>query len=151
MGSARYSDSEGTFALDVPEGWEVEKDEEGGLLVSRPEGYGLLHLIPFARDPSEEIDPAEELYAFLEDQEIELEEDEVEDLELAAGGLLALCEYGTEEGDERVYWMVGVAAAPGQLVFANYSCPAGEEEMERTVARDILTSLAFEVEESMGA
>src|SRR5688572_24713930 len=107
MRAARYSDLEGAFSLSLPDAWEAERDPEGGLLVSSSEGNGLLHLIPFSRDPAEDLDPAEELYAFLEDQEIELEEDEVEDLELPAGGLLALCEYATEEGDEAVYWMVG--------------------------------------------
>lgn len=150
MPQERYVDAEGSFSLTVPIGWEPEKDPEGGLLLHSPEGSGLLHLIPFARDVDEEIDPGEELYAFLADQEIELEEEEVEDVPLSAGSMLALCEYAAVEEDEEVeeegghvHWIVGVAAAPGQLVFASYSCAAGEEA-EGTVVREILNSLVLE-------
>lgn len=147
MRPARYDDSEGSFTLYVPQDWDAERDEEGGLLVSSDEGNGLLHLIPFGRESGDHVDPAEELYAFLEDQEIELEEDEVEVLDLPAGGLLAVCEYVAEDGDESVYWIMAVAAAPSRLVFASYSCPEGEEEGERAAVRDILTSLDLDVED----
>lgn len=130
--------------MTLPPGWEAERDGEGGLLLFASEGPGLLHLMPFEREPEEEVDPADELYAFLADQEIELEEDEVADVELPTGGSLALCEYEEDEDDEEVYWMVGVATAPGHLVFASYSCASGEEEMEAETVRGILTTLAFD-------
>lgn len=143
MRTTQYEDTEGSFRLGVPEGWDVARDEDGGLLLTPGEGGGLLHVLPFARDTGE-LDPAEELYAFLEDQDIELEDDEVEDLELRSGGVLALCEYVAEEEEDAVYWMLGVAAAPGQIVFASYSCPADEEDRERPIVREILSSLSFE-------
>src|SRR5688500_16349900 len=62
------------FDIDVPEGWTAAADEEGGVSVSGPEGTGLLHFIAFAQPLNEDLDPAEELYVFLEDQGIELEE-----------------------------------------------------------------------------
>ena len=34
-----------------------------------------------------------------------------------------------------------VATAPGNLVFASYTCPAGREDEERETVRDILTTL----------
>jgi hypothetical protein len=138
-----FRDPSGAFEVQLPVGWEVEADEEGGLLLGEHHGCGLLHLIQFDREPGEEADPAEELYAFLEDQEIELEEDEVEDVGLGGGGSLAVCEYLSEEGEEIVYWLVGVATAPGQLLFASYSCPHGEEEQEKGRVREILASLSF--------
>lgn len=136
----------GAFALDVPAAWEAEPDEEGGLDLASDDGPGLLHLVAIPQPPGEMLDPAEELYAFLEDQGIELEEDEVEDVALAEGAELAVCEYlaeaDEEEDDERAtFWMVAVATAPGRLVFASYSCPAGEEEAERETVREILASL----------
>src|SRR5687768_6228110 len=87
------------FSLTLPEGWVAEPDEEEGVSVYAPEGVGLLHLVAFPAD-DEPQDPADELYAFLEEQGIEIEEDEVEDVELAAGGELALCEYLSEEEEE---------------------------------------------------
>jgi len=48
-----------------------------------------------------------------------------------------------ENEEEHVHWIVGVAAAPGLLVFASYSCAAGEEE-EGAVVREILNSLVLE-------
>lgn len=138
---------EDVFTLSLPEGWEAERDEEEGLNVVGPEGTGLLHLIPIPQPEGEVLDPAEELYAFLEDQGVELEEDEVEDVELAEEDAeLSLCEYlaeaDEEEDDERAtFWMIAVATAPGLLIFGSYSCPAGEEEAERAAVREILASL----------
>jgi hypothetical protein len=144
MSKIRYREADGAYDLDLPAGWQMERDaEDGGLLISAEDGVGLLHLISFDREPEEETDPAEELYAFLEDQEIEIEEDEVDDFELEGSGAIALCEYLAEEEDEVAFWMVGVATAKGQLIFASYSCPSGEEEKESVVVRDILASIAF--------
>lgn len=147
----REVEFEGAFSLSAPAEWEAEPDEEEGLNVASPDGPGLLHLLAIPQPPGEMLDPAEELYAFLEDQGIELEEDEVEDVELAGGAELAVCEYlaeAEEEDDEEsaTFWMVAVATAPGTLVFASYSCPAGEEEAEREAVREILASLRLKEE-----
>jgi hypothetical protein len=136
--------SEAGFRVTIPGAWEWERDEEGGILLAHPEGVGLLHLVAFPQDdPGELLDPAEELYAFLEDQEIELEEDEVEDLLINEDTELAWCEYlaEDEEEGESVFSLVAVATAPGMVVFASYSCPAGEEEAERETIRGVLASL----------
>lgn len=135
-----------TFEFEIPEGWQAEPDEEEGLQAGRVDGAGLLHLIGFEQDAGEALDPAEELYIFLEDQGIQLEEDEIEDLELESGAELSLCEYLSEdeegEGDrETTYWLVAVATVPGNLVFASYTCPAGREDEERETVREILTTL----------
>nr|MDQ3389172.1 hypothetical protein [Gemmatimonadota bacterium] len=102
-----------------------------------------LHLLAFAHTPEEFPDPAEELYAFLHEQGVELEEDEVEDLPLEGGAELALCEYlaeDEEEGEES-FCIAGVATGSGTLVFVTYSCAAGDEEQEREALRQILASL----------
>ncbi len=138
MRSVHYEGGEGSFRTEVPEGWEEETDPDGGLLLAREEGVGLLHLLPFERGPEEALDPAEELYAFLDAQDIQLEEDEVEDIELPEGGALALCEYLAEDGEELTYCLVAVATAAGRLLFASYTCPAGEEEKEAEEVRAIL-------------
>jgi hypothetical protein len=146
----RFRDTNGTFELTLPAGWQTEPDGEGGLLLYREDGCGLLHLMPFERDPFEDLDPAEELYAFLADQEIELEEDEVDDVTLPIGSL-AICEYIADDEDEEItYWLVGVATAPGQLLFASYSCAAGEEDAESGAVREILSSLSFDTPSSPG-
>lgn len=133
------------FDIDVPEGWTAAADEDGGVSVSGPEGAGLLHFIAFAQPLGEDLDPAEELYIFLEDQGIELEEDEIEDMELAAGAELSLCEYVAEDQDtepaETTFWIVGVATIPGNLVLSNYSCAADAMDRERETVRSILTTL----------
>ena len=141
--------------LELPAGWEMESDPEGGVNLSASEGVGLLHLARFDPPAGEPPDPAEELYAFLEEQGIELQEDEVEDVDLPGGALLALCEYITEQERDEVdddepatYWLTGVATAPGILVFGSYSCPAGEEERERETVRHILSSLRLAPEGS---
>lgn len=138
----RYTDPEGRFDFVLPRGWAAEPDaDEGGIEAWDDDGPGNLHLLGFATD--EFSDPAEELYAFLEDRGVELEEDEVEDLELEGGGEMSLCEYASEDEDdgEALFWMVGVATAPGTLVFATYFCPAGQEERERDTVRGLLQSL----------
>ena len=133
------------FTLRVPAGWDAERDEEEGVLVGAEEGPGLLHLVHFPGSGDEVADPAEELYAFLEEQEIEIEEDDVEDLDLAGGIELSYCEYLSEEDEEEAatYWLVGVATGPGNLVFVSYSCPAGEEAEERETVLDILSTLTL--------
>jgi len=135
------------FTLRIPKGWEAERDEEEGISVGAEEGAGLLHLVSFPHAPGEQLDPAEELYAFLEEQEIQIEEDEVEDLDLANGAELSMCEYLAEEEEEEdgetTYWLVGVVTAPGTLVFFSYSCPAGEEEAERETVREILATMTL--------
>lgn len=145
MSVTRYLDDKGFFQIDYPDPWVAEEDGEGGVLIFREEGNGLLHLMPFERPTDEDADPAEELYAFLADQDIELEEDEVEDVELAGTGLMALCEYLAEEVEEDVFWLVGVATGPGRLLFVSYSCPSGEENAEREAVRDILDTIRFRV------
>ncbi|HEX8906661.1 MAG TPA: hypothetical protein VF771_17555 [Longimicrobiaceae bacterium] len=137
-------DPEGRFEMPLPGGWQAAPDEDGdGLEVWNEEGPGTLHLISFAPEGGDFPDPAEELYAFLQEQDVELEEDEVDDVPLDGGAEMALCEYLTEDEEEgeNLFWMVGVAAAPGRLVFATYFCPAGEEAAEREVVRDALGKL----------
>ena len=68
MKRVHYRERDGSFDLSLPDGWDLERDEGGGLLASTADGCGLLHLIPFERDSAETADPADELYAFLEDQ-----------------------------------------------------------------------------------
>ena len=133
------------FSFSLPQNWAAEADEEEGVSVYSPDGSGLLHLVAFPNAGEEEgRDPAEELYAFLEEQGIEIEEDEVEDIDLTGGAELAFCEYlsaaDEEEEEEETYWLVGVAMSPLTLVFVSYSCPSGEEEKEREQVREILRS-----------
>lgn len=143
-----YTDPEGFFEIQLPEGWSAEPDEEeGGIELQHPEGSGILHLLGFPHPEDEPADPGEELYAFLEEQEIELQEDEVEDLALSGAAEMAMCEF-ISEGDEEeaeeaqaLYWLMAVATAPGALLFATYSCPAGEEDAERESVRSALRSL----------
>jgi len=140
----RHADPEGRFELKVPAGWSAAPDEEdGGLEVWDEAGVGTLHVIAFPQGPDEFLDPAEELYAFLDERGVELQEDEVEDLQLQDEAELALCEYTSEdeEDGEELYWMVGVATAPGVLAFATYFCPAGQESREREAVRAALESL----------
>jgi len=144
----RYVDVEGGFDIEVPPGWTAEPDpEEGGVELSRPEGAGILHVLGVPQPPGEVADPADELYAFLAEQGIELEEDEVDDLELADGVEMAVCEFLSEDDDADeeeagpLFWMVGVATAPAWLVFATYHCAAGEEAQERAAVHAILRSI----------
>ncbi|CAN5814314.1 hypothetical protein BH23GEM6_BH23GEM6_07970 [soil metagenome] len=145
----------GGATVDLPEGWIAEADEEGGVNLMAEDGPGLLHLVSFEQEAGAMDDPADELYAFLEDQGIELEDDEVDDVELAGGAMLAMCEYmteldpeenseGTEDDDDdeaSTFWLIGVATAPGNLLFGSYSCAAGDEDLERETVRGILRSV----------
>jgi hypothetical protein len=141
--STRHSVGDEGFELRVAPGWEAERDlDEGGVDVWHPDGPGDLHLVGFASPADTLADPAEELYAFLNEQEIELEEDEVEDFDLEGHGELAVCEYLTEDEEgEGAYWLLGVAALPGTLVFAHYTCAPGEQEQERTAILEMLRSI----------
>ncbi len=139
----RIHDPDGRFSLAPPPGWRhAPDDDEGGLEVWNEDGVGTLHLISF--DGGDDFaDPAEELYAFLDERDVELEEDDVDDVPLGGGGELALAEYEAEDEDEddATFWLVGVATAPGVLVFATYLCPAGEHEAEAERVRAALASL----------
>jgi nucleoid-associated protein YgaU len=140
----RIRDPDGRFSLVPPPGWQHAPDEdEGGMEVWSEQGAGTLHLISF--DAGDDFaDPAEELYAFLDEREVELEEDDVQDVPLEDGGELALAEYEVEDEDEDdvTFWLVGVATAPGVLVFATYLRPGGaEHEAEAELVRAALGSL----------
>ncbi|HEX6369656.1 MAG TPA: hypothetical protein VF006_12120 [Longimicrobium sp.] len=140
----RVRDPDGRFTLVPPPGWSTAPDEEdGGLEVWPAEGAGTLHLMSFDAGDDDFPDPAEELYAFLDDRNVELEEDEVADVPLDDGGELAIAEYEAEDEDEGdvTYWLVGVATGPGALVFATYLCPAGEHEAEAELVRASLATL----------
>jgi len=136
-------DPDGRFTLVPPPGWSAASDEdEGGIEVWPEDGAGTLHLISF--DAGDEFaDPAEELYAFLDDRDVELEEDDVTDVALADGAELAYAEYEAEDEDEGdvTYWLVAVASGPGALVFATYLCPAGQHEAEAERVRAALSTL----------
>jgi hypothetical protein len=137
-------DPEGRFEMPLPAGWQAAPDEDGdGLEVWNEQGAGTLHLISFAPEDGDFPDPAEELYAFLQEEDVELQEDEVEDVPLPGGAEMAVCEYLSEdeESGEGLFWIVGVATAPGRIVFATYFCPAGEEAAERQTVRGALASL----------
>ena len=139
----RVRDPDGRFSLVPPPGWSSAPDEdEGGLEVWPAEGSGTLHLISFEAGGDDFPDPAEELYAFLDDRDVELEEDDVTDVPLD-GAELAYAEYEAEDEDEGdvTYWLVGVATGPGALVFATYLCPAGEHEAEAELVRASLATL----------
>ncbi len=146
MADSWYEDAEGRFRIRVPEGWMIRHDpEEAGVELHDPEEAGVLLLLGFSH--AEPADPAEELYAFLDEQGIELEEDEVEDLELAGGAELAVCEFLSEdeEGEEDpTHWLMGVATVPGVLVFATYSCSAEEAEEQLPTVRAALGSLRLQ-------
>jgi len=144
MSEAR--DPEGRFTVTVPAGWSAAPDDDqDGLELWKEDGAGTLHLISFAPG-GEVLDPGEELYAFLEERGVELEEDEVDDVPLPGDAELALCEYVSEDEDagESLYWTVGVATAPGVLVFATYFCTAGQEAAEREAVREALASLRID-------
>lgn len=141
----RWADPDGRFDFLLPPGWNAEADpDEGGVEVWDDRGPGNLHLLAFDSDDDDFPDPAEELYAFLEERGVELQEEEVEDVPLEGGGELALCEYSAEdeeEGGGPLFWRVGVATAPGRLVFATYFCPEGQEEREADAVLELLASL----------
>jgi hypothetical protein len=137
-------DEQGRFAVRLPPEWVAEPDaEEGGIDVWHADGAGELHLVGFPPAGDEAPDPGEELYAFLQENDIELQEDEIEDVELDEGGALALCHYLSEDEDgEEWFWLVGVATLPSGAVFAHYACAAGEEdEAEVDTVHAILRSL----------
>ena len=141
-----FGDARERFVGFLPPGWITEPDpESGGIDVFRPDGSGVLHLLAFPGEEDEFLDPAEELYAFLDEQGIELQEEELEDLDLPGNAEMAFTEYAAEDGDEDeeepTFNMMGVATAPGMLVFASYSCPAGEENQERDAVIRIFRSL----------
>ncbi|MBA2571868.1 MAG: hypothetical protein H0V06_02395 [Gemmatimonadetes bacterium] len=141
-----FRDPEGRFSLHLPSGWLAKPDPEaGGVEVYHPDGAGTLHLLGFAGNPDDFLDPAEELYAFLDEQGVELQDEEVEDLELSDDAELAYTEYvaetDDEEDDEPTFHIMAVATSPGTLVFASYTCPAGEEDRERGTVLSTLGSL----------
>lgn len=146
----RASDPNGRFDIVVAPGWVTETDAaEGALILFRPESEGNLELLSFPFTPEEGTDPADELFAFLDEEDVLLLEDEVEDFELEGGAGLALCEYVSEEeaegdGAEQLFWLVAVATGQHGLVFASYSSPAGTEQADRADVVQMLRSLRLD-------
>jgi hypothetical protein len=143
---ARFKDPEGLFELELPLGWSAEPDpEEGGFELTGEDGPGVLHLMAFEQPETLGTDPAEELYSFLAEEGIEIEEEDVEDLDLPDGWGMAVCEFVSEPEeageDESLFFTIGVGTAPGILLFATYTCPDGEEEQERDELRGLLGSI----------
>jgi hypothetical protein len=141
-----FRDPEGRFSLRLPSSWLAEPDSEAdGIEVYHPDGVGTLHLLALPGNPDDFLDPAEELYAFLDEQGVELQDEEVEDLDLADDAEMAYTEYVAEaddaEDDDPTFHLMAVATAPGTLVFASYSCLAGQEDGERQTVIDMLASL----------
>lgn len=145
MTGALYTNVDGGFSVRLPPGWSATPDaEHGGAELWGPKEHGPLHLVGIPQPDGEWPDPAEELYAFLDEQGVELEEDEVEDVALGDSAELALCEYLAEDDDPAAgatYWLIAVATTPGSLVFGTYSAAAGEQDTE--TVREILASLSF--------
>jgi hypothetical protein len=148
---SHYADPEGFYSVELPPGWIGERDPEAeGIEFFHPEGPGSLHVLAFDSGTDGAVDPAEELYAFLEEQGVEIEEEDVDDIVLSEHADLAMCEYisepfDAEEGEdgepEPSLWIMAVATAPGTLLFASYSCPAEAEEQEREAVHSVLASI----------
>jgi hypothetical protein len=139
-----YTAEDAAFTVRIPAGWQAEPNaEDGGVDIWNPEGPGELHLTSFPVPPGEQPDPGEELFAFLAESEVELEEDEVEDVVLEGGAELALCEFLSEdeESGEIDYSLMGVAVFADRMVFAHYTCAYGDEERERERVRSLLQTL----------
>jgi hypothetical protein len=143
--TGRAIDPDGRYRIRLPEGWSAAPDEEetGGLEAWSETGAGTLHLVSFESD--EGTDAAEELYAFLEERGVELEDDDVEDVVLEGGAEMAVAEYEAEDEEEGdlTFWLVAVATAPRALVFATYLAPADVDRAEVERVRDALATLRF--------
>jgi len=136
-------EKKGWYRVAVPEGWEVDSDEEPPAIY-RPEGVGALHLTaqaPRPLKPGERIDVFLMLRAYLNQTGVDLHA--IPSRRWSERGVdWASCDYtGDNAEGETLFWRVWMATNHDVLVFLTYACREEDKDVERDAVDRIVSSL----------
>ncbi len=139
----RVYERKGWFRLTLPDGWEVDDDEQP-VSIYHPEGAGALQVTaetPRPLPPGGRIDVFLMLRAFLKQTGVDF--DETLATRLTERGLdRASYEYTAESPEEgEVVWRAWMVTNHDIVVFLTYACRAEDERQERAVVDSIVNSI----------
>jgi len=136
----------GWFRLELPEGWEIEEEEDGTFALGRPDGPGLLRLSvregPRGGKGGERLDPYLLLRAFSAQTGVDFEL--AEPRRWSAAGLdWASCAWTAEEDGETLAWRAWMATNQDLLAFATYACKEEDKDADRERVDLLLAALVL--------
>jgi hypothetical protein len=136
-------EKKGWYRLEVPEGWEVDADENP-VAIYHPEGVGALQVTaetPRPLPPGGKIDVFLMLRAFLKQTGVDF--DETLARRSTEKGLdRAFYEYEAESPDDgRIVWRSWMVTNHDIVVFLTYACREEDQERERESVDGIVASL----------
>ncbi len=139
----REFEKKGWYRITIPDGWEVDGDEEP-VSIYRTEGAGALQVTaqdPRPLKPGERIDVTLMLRAFLRGTGVDLAD--TESRRWAEGGLeWAACEYAGDSPEEgTLVWRLWMATNHDLLVFLTYACREEEKALERETVDGMVATL----------
>jgi len=138
-------EKKGWYRLELPEGWEVDEDEDP-VAVYHPDGAGALQVTaqtPRPLPPGGKIDVFLMLRAFLKQTGVDF--DETLATRSFSGGLdRAFYEYGADSPEEgRVLWRSWMVTNHDIVVFLTYACREEDQDLERGTIDGIVASLSL--------
>ena len=136
-------EKKGWYRLELPEGWEVDADENP-VAIYHPDGAGALQVTaetPRPLPPGGRIDVFLMLRAFLKQTGVDF--DETLARRSSEGGLdRATYEYEAESPEDgRIVWRSWMVTNHDIVVFLTYACREEEQEEERGLIDGIVASL----------
>jgi len=137
-------EKKGWYRLTVPEGWDVDEEEDGPVAIYHPDGAGALQVTaetPRPLPPGGKIDVFLMLRAFLKQTGVDFDESLA--VRSTERGLdRAFYEYSAESPEEgMVLWRSWMATNHDIVVFLTYACREEDEDRERAAIDGIVASL----------
>lgn len=133
----------GWYRLEVPEGWQVD-DDENPVAIYHPEGAGALQVTaetPRPLPPGGKIDVFLMLRAFLKQTGVDFDET-LARRSTELGLDRSFYEYEADSpGDGKIVWRSWMVTNHDVVVFLTYACREEEKEMERELIEGIVGSL----------
>jgi hypothetical protein len=136
-------EKKGWYRLDVPEGWDVDGDENP-VAIYRPDGAGALQVTaeaPRPLPPGGKIDVFLMLRAFLKQTGVDFDES-LASRSFADGLDRAFYEYTAESPEDGpVLWRSWMVTNHDHVVFLTYACREEDADVERAAVNSIVASL----------
>jgi hypothetical protein len=136
-------EKKGWYRLTLPDGWEVDEEDEGVAAIYEPEGAGALQVsaqTPRPLPPGGKIDVFLMLRAFLKQTGVDFIE-EAGTRRTEKGLDWATYEYTADSGEGDLLYRSWMATNHDILVFLTYACRAEDGDAQRPVVDAIVGSL----------